>query len=473
MPRPWRDLAATAAATALLLMTTAGQRPSPATFTAPDGSRFLLVAEPSATVVHWALASPIDIAFDPAGHEGLGWTVARVSLHGTWRIGSQDVTREQQALLGLEETWLRMQNNPSDTVAAADAKRWGEQARELGDQRAWLRALAAAPAWQPKLAARDGAAVFSLTTTRAALPEVARLLVERREDQALRDLERGWLETFEERARERVSDPLINLRAELLALTMAGHPSARAIDPPNPAPPRREQAAAAWAATQAPSRAVHVLVGDLDVAAAKATLAAAFARSDLIAPPLPAMPLLAPLAGERRSRIVWAVTPTIALAWPLPTPVDGDTVAAIAEWLGGDDGELARRLRAAGRAEARARVVAPWPAARDGRALLTIEATDPAGLAGLADAIIAACKASAAGAPADDDLARAHAACMRAWRAVNPDARSAAASAAATHLAWPSQPFRFGPPAPPAATAVQACAQQIFAAPAAIVEASQ
>lgn len=471
MPRPWRDRAATAAATALLLTGAAAGQASTVAFTAPDGSRFLLVADPSAALVHWAVASPIDAAYDPAGHEGLAWTVARASLLGTWRIGSHDVAREQQALLWLDEAWLRMLRDPRDAVAAEDVKRWDEQARELCDKRAWLRALAAAPAWQPRIDAQDGAAVLSLTTTRAALPEVARLLVERREDQALRDLPRGWLETFQQRGRAHIADATRLVRVELLALTMPGHPSARAFEPPNPVPPSREQAATAWAATQAPGRVTHVIVGDLDLAEAKSALAAAFDRSDLVAPPAPRAPAPRALAGVRRSEVAGLPTPMVALAWALPAEADADTVATTAQWLAGEDGELVRRLRAAGRAGARVTLTAPWPAALDGRTLLIVEATDPAGTAGLADAVIAACAAAADAAPAAADLARAHDARTRAWRAANPDARSAAATAAVTQLAWPALPFRFGAPTPPAAAAVQACLQQLFRAPAAIVEA--
>lgn len=472
MPRRWRDRATTAAAALLLTAHVVGQAaPAPVAYTAPDGSRFLLVADPSASVVHWAVASPIDAAFDPAGHEGLAWTIARASLHGTWRIGSHDVAREQESLLWLDEAWLRMLRDPRDTVAAEDVRRWDEQARELCDKRAWLRALAAAPAWQPQIVARDGAAVLSLTTTRDALPAVARLLVERREDQALRDLPRGWLETFQERGRAHIADAMRGVRIELLALTLPGHPSARAFEPPNPAPPSREQAAKAWAATQAPGRAVHVLVGDLDVAETRTALAAAFARSDLVAPPAPTVPSPRPLAGTRRSQVTGVSAPLVALAWPLPAQLDGDTAATTAQWLAGDDGEIVRRLRAAGRATARVAVTAPWPAAVDGRTLLMLEATDPAGIDGLADALVAVCAALAAAAPTDADLARTHDVRLRAWRAANPDARSAAATAAVTHLAWPAQDFRFGAPRPPAAAAVQACLQQVFRAPAAIVEA--
>lgn len=472
MLRRWRDRAtATAAAAALLTVAAAGQEPTaPTPFTAPDGTRFLLVADPAAAVVHWAVASPADAAHDPAGHEGLAWTLARASLHGTWRLGSHDPAREREAILWLDEAWLRLLRDPRDTVAAEDVKRWDEQARELRDARAWLRALAAAPAWRPELLARDGAAVLALTTTRAGLPEVARLLVERREDQALRDLPREWLATFQERGRTHVADALRNVRAELLALTMPDHPSARAVEPPNPAPPPRELALETWAVTQAPARTVHVLVGDLDVAEATAALGAAFARSALVAPAAPAAPTPRPLAGVRRSSVAGVPTPTVALAWPLPDAIDGETLAATLDWLGGDDGELTRRLRAAGKPGARLQLTAPWPPAADGRALLAVEATDADGIAGLADAVIAAAKAAASAPPKDDELGRVHAARLRAWRAANPDARAAAATAAATRLAWPSQPFRFGPPPTPTAAAVHACVMRMFATPPAVVE---
>jgi hypothetical protein len=469
MRRRWRERAA-ATAVALTLAAAAAAQADATPFTAPDGSRFLLCPDPTAAAVHWAVASPIDLAQDPPGHEGLAGTVARASLHGTWRIGSHDAAREKEALLWLEEAWLRMLRDPRDAVAADDVKRWDDAARELADRRAWLRALAAAPAWQPELTAVGGAAVLTVTTTRAALPEVARLLVERREDVALRELPRAWMETFQARGRAHVADGRRGVRAELLALTMPDQPGSRAVEAPNPAPPTREQATACWAASQHPTRVRHVLVGDFDVAAAQATLAAAFARSDLVAPSTPSNARPRPLAGVRRSSVAGVPTPVVALAWPLPDGLDGDTLAATLLWLGGDDGAITRRVRADGRATARVTLTGPWPSAPDGLGLLVVEATDPSGQAGLGDAVLAACRAAIAAPPTAADIGRIERARVRGWQASNGDARAQAAAAAARWLTWPSQPPRLGPPPAPDAKLLLDCAQRLCGAPPAIVE---
>lgn len=469
MRRRWRDSAAAAAAALTLAAVGAAQAEATA-FTAPDGTRFLLCPDPTAAAVHWAVASPIDLAQDPPGHEGLALAVARASLYGTWRIGSHDAAREKEALLWLEEACLRMLRDPRDQVASEDVRRWDDAARELADRRAWLRAVAAAPAWRPELTAVGGAAVLTVTTTRAALPEVARLLVERREDAALRELPRAWMETFQERGRAHVADARRSVRAELLALTMPEQPGARAVEAPNPAPPTREQAAACWTASQHPTRVRNVLVGDFDVAEAQATLAAVFARSELVAPPTATATRPRPFAGVRRSSVAGVPSPVVALAWPLPAGLDGDTLAAAMLWLGGDDGAIARRVRADGRAQARLALSGPWPSAPDGLGLLVVEASDPSGHAGLAEAVLAAFRAVVAAEPSAKELRRVAAERDRSWQANHADARAQAVEAAARWLAWPSQPPRLGLPAEPDAKLVHACAQRVFAAPPAIVE---
>ena len=71
--------------------------------------------------------------------------------------------------------------------------RRGSDAAELGDARTFRRVLAALPAHRVELLERGGVAVFTLTTIEPALEAVARMVLERREDQALRGLARAWL----------------------------------------------------------------------------------------------------------------------------------------------------------------------------------------------------------------------------------------------------------------------------------------
>ena len=64
MRRRWRDLVAASVA-ALTLAAASSAQADATPFVAPDGSRFLLYPDPTATAVHWAVASPIDLAQDP------------------------------------------------------------------------------------------------------------------------------------------------------------------------------------------------------------------------------------------------------------------------------------------------------------------------------------------------------------------------------------------------------------------------
>lgn len=475
MPRLRRDAGLALAATALL--TAAGaiaQQPAVTAFTAPDGTRFLLAPEPGAATVQWAVATPIDLAHDPLGHEGLAWAVAQSSLLGTWRIGSLDVERERQTVLWLDEAWQRMLRDPRDQGAADDVRRWDEQARELADPQAFVRRLAGAPAWRPTIAAMGPAAVLTLSTTRAGIPAVAALLFERREDQALRDLPRTWLRTCQERGLALAADGRRALRGELLALTMPEHPAVRAVEPASPGLPPRDLALATWQATQRPEHTVHVLIGDFDAAAAQTALAAAFATTNLPASPTRRPQRPRALAGTRRSTVAGLAVPTVALAWQLPATIaDGDALATAGRWLADDGGGfLARTLRPKFAGELRLRVTSPWPAMVDEPTLLVVEAEAPAGIAGLADALLAACREATATPPTADELAAAHRSRQRAWHAQGGDGRARAAAAAAAALASPREPVRLDGPGPATSAAVHELLRAVFAAPPAIVEGS-
>jgi hypothetical protein len=455
--------------TALLAALLPAQAPAP--FTAPDGTRFLLAPDPSAVAVHWAVASPSDAAHDPPSHEGLSLTLVQTSLLGTWHTGSRDHEREHEALMWLDEAWQRMLRDPRDATAADDVKRWDEQARELADPRAFLRRIAAAPAWRPEVQSIGPTTVLTLSTTRAGIAAVAAMLVERREDQAMRDLPRTWLRTLEERNRVHAGDPHRAMRAELVALTLAGTPAERAARLPDPALPPRDVAAATWALTQHPSATVHVLLGDFDLAATRATLARTFAATLLPLPPQTPGIAPQPLAGVRRSSVRGVATPAVAVGWLLPLLANGDTLAAACGWLAdGDDGALVRRLRQTRGNDCRVTVSAPWPELAGETTLLVVEAADPKGLAGLADDVLAACRDLAASPPPAAELDTAHRARLRRWLAGNRDPRAQAAAVAAQAVAWPKQPASLAAPATPTPAAVHELLRTVLTRQAAVVE---
>lgn len=471
MPPRRRDAAALAGAVLLGLLagSAAAQQPTP--FLAPDGTRFLLAPDPTAVAVHWAVASPGDAAHDPAGREGLASTLVRASLQGTWRTGSRDPGREREAMMWLDEAWQRLLRNGSDTVAAEDVRRWDEQARELADPQAFQRRLAAAPAWRPETRELGPANVLALTTTRAGIAAVAALLVERREDCALRNLPRTWLQTLQERNLARAADPQRALRAELVALTLPGTPAARTVNVPESGLPPRDLAAATWALTQHPTSTVHALIGDFDLDATRAILARAFAATKLPTPARAAVQPPQPLAGIRRSTVRGVAAPAVAVGWLLPPLADDETLAAACAWLGhGADGFLVRRLRQTRGDGCRIRVTAPWPALVGEPTLLVVVVTDPRSLTGLADDLLTACRAAVDAAPPPAELDDVQRERVHRWLERDRDPRDQAIELAAHALAWPRQTARLGAPVAPPPAAVHTLLRAALTRPAAVVE---
>jgi hypothetical protein len=439
-------------------------------FVAPDGTPFVLIADPAFPLVHWAIASSLDAADEPPGFEGLAWTVLQASLNGTWNIGSRDAVRERQALAQLDEAWQRTLRDSRDPAVLANVRRCDDEAHALADPRAFGRALAAAPAHRPEVLQRGAAGVFVVTTLPGAIGEVGRLLVERRDEQALRELARTWLQTFADRASAFASDSRRPVHAELLALSLPDQVAARALAAPTAAVPTREQALATWARTQRPERTVHVLLGGFRTEAVQATLTEVFARTSLPAVPPPAASAARPLAGPRRSSVAGVTPPVATVAWLMPRGADRFVLAVARQWLAGGAGSmLARDFERQGRKGAAVRALAPWPPTVGGPALFVVEATDPAGIDGLADRVLAACRAAAEKAADADSLLAATAALQRDWCRANGEPRELAAEIAAAFLVAPErEPATTWPPID--AKAVQDLLARTFAGHPVIVE---
>ncbi|MGB3966139.1 MAG: insulinase family protein, partial [Planctomycetota bacterium] len=373
-----------------LTLPAAAQQPAAAqlpvaTFTAPDGSRFVLIADPGVPQVHWAIASWIDGSDDPPGLEGLARAAIHAAQGGTWLTGSRDAERERRALDERDGLLAQLRGSPDDGPLRQQAATLDDRCRQLFDPTVFPRVLAAAPGHRLELHERGPVAVLAVTTIAAAIGEVGRLLVERREQQPLRGVDAEWSRLTTARAKALTADPHRALHAEVLALTMPGHALARGLQLPGGGSPTRSQALAAWAASQRPERTVHVLLGDFDAASAEATLRATFAVTSL--PPRTAAPQPPPqpLAGVRHSIVPGTPRPAVAIGWVLPATVDANVLATAMAWLGdGDDSALARELQRAGRTDCRIRCRAPWPAGEDrGLFLVTVEAERDEGLAGL------------------------------------------------------------------------------------------
>jgi predicted Zn-dependent peptidase len=449
----------------------AAAQDAPATFTAPDGSRFVLIVDATIPQVQWAVASWADGQDDPPGLEGLAKAAARCAQNGTWRTGSRDVDRERDALAEQAAVWPQVLANPADPAVVQRARELDDLCQQLFDATVFPRLLAAAPSHLPELVEIGPACVLVLTTLPAAIGEVGRLLVERREEQPLRRLPPAWLDLYTERLARHATDASAALRAEVLALTMPSHPMCRLLQPPAVILPTREQALATWARSQRPERTVHVLLGDFDVASTKAVLTTTFASTAL--PPYdgPAAVPPRPLAGVRRSVVPGARRPTVAVGWVLPEIADSQLLSVAATWFaGGQDSLLGRELQRASRANATLRWQAPWPPATNGQSLLLVEVIDDTGITGLADLVLRIARGAAATPPDAGTLAATLASLQRTWREQNTTPRQLAVTLAVAALQWPQQaPSPAGPVAADA-KAVQALLARIVAGQPVVIE---
>ncbi|MEC7725507.1 MAG: insulinase family protein, partial [Planctomycetota bacterium] len=292
---------------------------------------------------------------------GLAAATLRASLRGTWATGSKNPTAERAALTALDKAWQARMADPTDAAAGAALLEHDRAAAALCDPRAFGRVLAALPAQRPEILQNDGIAVFALTTVAPALPQVAALVVERREQQVLRGLARTWLPALMRRAEDYARRPSRRVEAELLALTMPSSPTIALLEQPPMVAPQRTDALATWAASQHPTRTAHVLYGDLDLDRAARQLARAFATTALPAPPRPNLRTARPLSARRRSVVARAATDSVSLAWVLPAATDPWVADVAARWLGdARSGRLTNALRKK-RPQLELRAIGPWP----------------------------------------------------------------------------------------------------------------
>lgn len=465
---PWRARLA-CFAIAVIAGTAPGQGPTatpPIPFTTPDGSTFVLVPDAGTPLVHWAIATPAE---DPPRFPGLALATMRASLSGTWNTGSNEATKERAALGARDDafhTWFAMPADPARIDALQKATL---EADRLGDRQAFRRVLAALPVHAPEVLDRMPACVLVLTTVTEAIGAVGRVLVERREQSALRDLQDMWAETTYERAAFQLGQPGLPLQTEVLALAMPDHPFRHFLELASAASPRRDEAMATWQATQRPERSVHVLVGDFEVEPTKALLRQVFAATDLPASaPLPSV-APRPITSLRRSVVTGVPVPRIALSFVLPPNLDRTLLQTSARWLGsGPDSMLGQQLQRLGRKRATVHCDAPWPPTIGGNGLLRIEVTDPDGIEKLGDQMLQACRRVGGAPPTQAAVAIAFTSVIRDWITVTNEPRELAATLAVTALQWPGQ--KFAPPDRLEAKAVHDLLTRILAGQPVIVE---
>lgn len=473
--RPERRTFVPAALTAMLLgaltpgATAQGAKgnDAPTRLTTPDGSTFLLVPDATMPIVHWAIATPVD---DPAAHPGLSAATMQSALLGTWRTGSNDGEAERRALDAHDDAFAAWLAAPTEPARAEAVARCTAAAERLTDRGAFARVLAALPVHRPEVVERHPVNLFLLTTSPEALPELARILVERREQQALRELQPSWAATSIRLAAMQVGDPLLALRREVLTLAIPDHPYGRLLETPTTGVPRRTEAFAVWNATQRPERTVHVVLGGFDADALAATLRQTFATTGLPPAPPPATATIRPIRSQRRS-LVQGVPPTVVIAFLLPPDVPRDLLTIAARWLGdGADSRVGQELQRLGRKRATVRTTAPWPPTIGGQSLFTIEVGDPDGIDQLAEQTLKACRQATQVAPTASALQAVIGTLQRERTELANDPRALAAAIAETAVAWPRQPLDLDTPLRAEPKAVLELLGRIVSTPPIVVE---
>lgn len=443
---------------------------SPVTFAAPDGTRFVLLPLPGQRQLSWTIATPSHAEYEPIGLEGLAMATAEAAQHGTWRTGSRDATREQQAFREQELAWQELAANPGDAARQQRAIASDAAVAALGDTAAFGRALQELPSHEPRLQQKDGLCLLQLTTIAPAIPALAALLVERREQQALRELGRAWTEAVVRRQAAVDADPAAAVRAELLALALPSHPASRWFDRPARAMPTRTEAFATWAATQHPSRSLHVLVGGFDPTAVRETLNATFQRTALVlANEAPPLPLRAPQA-VRRASVRQTKQPMVALAFVLPEIKDPVLLEIACRWLGNGPGSAVARNLPAQQSPLTVRCQAPWPPLRYGRSLLVLEVAGLQTKEDQGNLVLAACREAMKQTATPEQLAPLLLQMQRAFQNTANDPRWLGAELARQGYLWPQLPPRLSVPEQVDARAMQNLLRSILGSQPVVVE---
>lgn len=445
-------------------------------FRSPDGSRFVLLPGDGPGILHWVIATPAGPLEDPPGLEGLSIACAQSSLAGTFRSGSLDAAAERRALADLDAANLALLTAPRDgdrppTELLQRRDSAQAAAAALADPGAFLRALAHAGATDVRVSNRRTVCLLSLTTVPDAVAEVGALLLERREQAALRSFEVAFdaVRALDTAAFD--ADPLAALRAEVMALAFPGHPLARFGERPGTGPVSRAQAEAVWRRTQAPSRSVHVLTGRFAANDVRTVLERTFAHSELGAPPPPPQPPMRSTAMRRST--VPGPKAAVAVAWPLTGNEDRRLLQAAGRWLGGGTASfLGRELTQAGRTAVRVECRVPWPEGVTAGGLLLLEVLgDGPDEPGLADRVLRLCRDASRQQPSGDEVEQTLRPVLEQWNAATRSPRSFAERIAADLILWPATTLPPEPPRPVEPKAMLALLEAILQRQPVVVEA--
>ena len=401
----------------------AQQGPTVRDFRTGDGSRFVLAPMAGPPVVAWAIVSPVGPQVDPPGAPGLAAACMLASMRGTWVTGSLNPEQERAALTALDEAQRalaqapRIDGKPPAELVTKVVEQM-ENAAALSDEKAFRRVLMGAPAQNPRIMLQDNCAVLTLTTVPSAIGDVAQLLFERREEQALRGFY-TYLEGLNAASADNWDRELLApLYAEALALAFPGSPVARSGDrPTTTSEASRKLAETTWVNSQAPPLTVQVLVGNFDPDVAEQQLRGVFQQTSMASPTTLPQAEIRGGNSMRRAMLAGAKFPAAVIAWPMHDSDDPIALECLAQWLaGGQHSWMARELRRAGRKNVQLAARAAWPtSARNG--MFVIEATDLNGDSrALANEILAICETAANQRPRSDSLQVAYGNVLSKWQ---------------------------------------------------------
>jgi hypothetical protein len=336
------------------------------------------------------MVTPCGLAEDPAGQLGLSRALVRASLNGTRGRGSQDWALERDALQALDNAQAEALGAVGAPTAEQLAALLAAQRRAagLGDRTAWRAELADAPVVDLRQIETPRASILLLTTEAPALPTVARLLIDRRENPAFRGIHE-ILSEHRARLLAEQADSTARLRREVLGLGFPGDPAGRTLQA-RPGSFNRDELAALWREIAQPRRSTHVLTGSFDAAEVRDLLQRAFARTGLAASTPPSPPV-AEGSGTRNARLTSLDGSHGAAIGLVAADADPAEIAVLLAWLTHPVRQpLVRGLENAGFEDVAVSVQHPFPeTARPGLLLIEFVArgqTPPAGQPALAPA---------------------------------------------------------------------------------------
>lgn len=343
-----------------------------------DGSRFLLVPTAAAPVIHWITAIPAGDLIDPPEHPGLSHAIARSTLSGSDSVGTANWAEEHKAQTQLDALMrdvtmmLASGQMPTEEMARKVTQLKGRIDR-LQEPRGWERQLRAAPSTEFEVREFPNAVVTGVTTTRTGVATVARLLMDRRENSILRDLQAQYNALLAERAGRSATDSE-RVREEIIDLAFYGARARISVTVPTV---DKERAREIYRKMYSPAATFQVITGGFDLAEMRRFLQRQFTQTSL--------PMWVPPTRDIRRDSKMRVSTLsngsrrgIAIGIRTDASITANQLRVLGEWFGGGPTSmLARQFSRAGIVGVECRATAPFPPGANPGVLLIEAWTSP------------------------------------------------------------------------------------------------